>query len=125
MGDTFLVSFRSAVACLLLLLLFYLWTLWATRLRVVHRSTGPALGFAQTVAVMSDDAESDRAVGGGPTAILVFDETDRLADQGFADVDRVALPLDLAVVAHLPDQVVGPVVRRAQDAVEATRRDGV
>src|SRR5438128_374016 len=43
----------------------------------------------------------------------------------FADVDGVAVPLDLAAVAHAPDRVVGSVVRLAQDAVEATRRDGV
>src|SRR6266540_504323 len=115
-------SFRSG---LLLLLLWGLWTLWATRLRVVHKSTGLALEFAQTVAAMSDDAECDRPVRGDPVAVLVFNETNRLADQRFADVDRVALPLDLAVVAHAPDRVVGPVARLAQDAIEASRRDGV
>ena len=43
-------------------------------------------------------------------------------DQRRADVDRVALPSDLAVVAHAPDRVIGSVTRLTQDAVEAPRR---
>jgi len=74
---------------------------------------------------MRDDAESNRAVEGSPATLLVFDETDRLADQRFAEVDPVAMPPDLAVVAYPPDGVVGPVARLAQYAIEAARRDSV
>src|SRR5205085_8905369 len=92
--------------------------------RVVHKSTGRALGFAQAVAAMGDDAEFDRSVERLP-AVLVFDESDWLADQRFADVNRVSLPPDLAVVTHAPDRVIGAVVRLAQHSVEAPRRGGV
>src|SRR5262249_61815685 len=74
---------------------------------------------------MRDNAKFDRTIAGGPVAVLVLGETDWLADQRFADVDRVALPPDLTVVAHAPDGVVGAVGRLAQHAVEAPRRDGV
>ena len=71
---------------------------------------------------MGDDAEQDRAVDNGAVAVLVFEQSDRLADQCLADVDRVAPPLDLAVVANPPDVMVGTVLRLAQDAIEASRR---
>ncbi len=54
----------------MLLRLLRLWTLWATR-SVVPKSTGAVLGFAQAVAAMRDDAEDDRAVTDGPTAIII------------------------------------------------------
>src|SRR5260370_42315789 len=72
---------------------------------------------------MRDDAESNRAVEGSPATLLVFEETDRLADQRLADVDPVAMPPDLAVVAYAPDGGVGPVARLAQHSLEAPRRD--
>src|SRR5260370_20150196 len=74
---------------------------------------------------MRDDAESNRAVEGPPATLRVFGETDRLADQRFADVAPVAMPPDLAVVAYAPDGVVGPVARLAQHSIEAPRRDSV
>src|SRR4029077_6249642 len=41
------------------------------------------------------------------------------------DIDRVAAPLDLTVLTHAPDDLVGPVARFAQDTVEAARRESV
>ena len=81
--------------------------------------TGSAFGFLQAVAAMGDRAEHDRAVADRPSAGIVFTQADRLADQCLADVDRFALPFDLAVMAH-PPHVVFAVFRLAQDAVEAT-----
>ena len=83
----------------------------AQRCPQVHRRR---FWFAQTVVAMGDDAEHDRSVGDGPVAVVVFDEADRLAGQRRADVDGVALPSDLAVVAHAPDGVVGAIARLAQ-----------
>src|SRR5258708_40312187 len=74
---------------------------------------------------MRDDAESTRLVEGSPATLVVFDEPDRLADQRLAEVDPVAMPPDLAVVAHAPDGVVGPVARLAQHAIEAGRRSSI
>jgi len=102
------------------LLWFGLWTLWATR-GVVHKSTATG-GFAQAIAAMRDDAERDRSIVSGKVSGGVLDQTDRLASECLVDVDRVAQPLDLAVGAHPPHGVVGPVVRRPQNTVEASRR---
>src|SRR5262249_61947684 len=74
---------------------------------------------------MSDDAKLDRAVVGSQAAVVVLNETDWLADERFTDVDLVALPPDLAAVAHTPDRMVGTIVWLPQDAVEAAGRDGV
>ena len=74
---------------------------------------------------MRDDAEHEGAVRDRPTAVVVFDEADRLTDQRGADVDRVAVPSDLAIVAHPPDRMIGSVTRLTQNAVEAPRRDDV
>src|SRR5262245_20080713 len=71
---------------------------------------------------MVDEAEADRAVIGGPAAVVLFEKTDRLASQRFADVDRGALPADLAIVAHASDGAVLPIVGLAQNAVEVPRR---
>ena len=57
---------------------------------------------------MGDDAEHDRSIADRPVAVVIFDEADRLADQCGADVDRVALPSDFAIVAHAPDGMIGP-----------------
>src|SRR5579872_2147242 len=118
MGDIF--SPRSGPP----LLLFRLWALWATR-SVVHKSTDARRQGAQAIPAMDDDAEKDWSIRDEPGAVVVFDEADRLAGQRAADVDRGALPADFAVMAHAPDRMLGVVVRLAQDAVEAARRDGV
>jgi hypothetical protein len=81
MGDTF-------PSCLLLR---GLWSLWAT-LCVVHRSIGP-LRPQQAVAAMGDEAEEHRAIANCPAAIVDIGEGDRLAGQGFAEVDDLAAPL--------------------------------
>src|SRR5262245_18749890 len=73
---------------------------------------------------MRDDTEFDRPVVGCP-AVVVFGEPDGFTNQCFADVDRVAAPADLAIVAHAPDRLVRPVMGLAQNPVEAPRRDGV
>jgi hypothetical protein len=88
-------------------------------------STGATVGLAKTVAAMSDDPERDRPIVGGPITILIFDETDWLADQSLADIDRVALPSDLAIVANASKLVVRSVVRLAQDPIEAPQRAGI
>jgi len=107
-----------------LLLLLRLWTLWATR-SVVHKSTVVGFWFAQTVVAMGDDAEHEGSVGDRPIAVVVFDDTDRLADQRRADVDGAALPSDLAIVAHASDRVVAAIARFTQHAIEAPRRHDV
>src|SRR5215510_9567261 len=71
---------------------------------------------------MVDEAEADRAEIGGPAAVVLFEKTYRLASQRFADVDRGALPADLAIVAHASDGAVLPIVGLAQNAVEVPRR---
>src|ERR1700726_4912766 len=106
------------------LLLLSLWTLWATPLRVVHKSTASAFGFAQPVPATVDRAKHDRTKADGPAGI-VLGETDRLADQRLADVDCGGIPPDLAVVSNPPDDVVGSVVWFAQHAIEAPRRGRV
>src|ERR1700724_2316081 len=113
-------SFRSG----LLLLLLRRWVCGEPAW-VLHMSTGPAFGFAQMTAAMRDDSECDRPVVDPPAAVLGFGETDRLANQRLADIDGAALPSDLAVVAHVPDRVLRPVIGLAQDAVETSRRGNV
>src|SRR5215475_8595154 len=98
--------------------------MWSTR-SVVHMSTGRRFRLAQAVIPMGNDAKIDRSVGDRPTAVVGFDQADRLADQRSVDVDRAALPADFSVVAHPPDLIVGAVVRLPQDAVVAPRRGGV
>src|ERR1700704_4875284 len=101
--------------------------LWACGRRacVVHKSTAAAFRLSEAIAgVMSDSAKHDRSVGDGP-AIRVLGEADRLADEGSTDVDRVASPLDLAVVADTHDCSFAAVFRRAQDAVPGSRRDAI
>src|SRR5882672_10391001 len=112
-------SFRSG------LLLLRLWALWATR-SVVHKPTASSFGLSQAIATMPDHAKHDRAIVDGIAAgISVLDEAHRLADQRPADVDRIAVPLDLAVLTHAPDSLVGLIARLAQDTIEAAWRDGV
>jgi hypothetical protein len=91
-------------------------------LGIVHKSTGLLFWFVQAIAAVSDHAEFDRPVVDDPTSVVVFGKTDRLADESLADVDRAAVPLDLAVVTHAPDAVVGALTGLAQYAVVATRR---
>ena len=98
-----------------------LWTLWATLFRVVHKSTGFALWFGEAIAAMSDHAELDPSVADGPAALVIFGKTDRLADESFVDVDRAAIPLDLAVVAHLPDAMIDAILGLAQHPIVAPR----
>ncbi len=101
--------------------------LWACGQRacVVHKSTAATFRLAQAIAgVMSDSAKHDRSVGDRP-AIRILCEADRLADEGSTDVDRVASPLDLAVVTDTPDCSFAAVFRFAQDPVPGSRRDAI
>ena len=63
-----------------------LWTLWATPLRVVHKSTGLWFCFFQAIAAMGDHTKLDRAIADDPVALVVFDQADGLADQSVTDV---------------------------------------
>src|SRR5689334_8378149 len=101
--------------------------LWACGQRacVVHKSTAAAFRLAYAIAgVMSDSAKYDRSVRDRP-AIRILGEADRLADEGSADVDRVASPLDLAIVADTPDCGFAVVFRLAQDPVPGSRRGAI
>src|ERR1700704_3716867 len=96
MGNTILVSFRSVFVVPV--------GLWAMSWHRPHVH-GLGVGFSQAIAAMGDRAEHDRTVGDRPSGGIVLKQADRLADQCFADVDRFALPSDLAVMAH-PSHVV-------------------
>src|SRR5689334_3757190 len=74
---------------------------------------------------MRDDTERYRSIPDRPVAVGVLEEANRLADQRRADVDRVTLPLDLAVPAHAPYRAVATIMGLAKDAVEAARRSRV
>src|SRR3982074_1391068 len=73
---------------------------------------------------MGDGAEPDRAIADG-TGVSVLGEAHGLADQRLTDIDCVTVPLDLPVLTHAPDDLVGPVARFAQDTVEAARRESI
>ena len=72
---------------------------------------------------MRDYAEHEGSGRDRPIAVVVSDDTDRLADQRGADVDRVAVPSDLAIVVIPLDCMIGSGTRLTQHAVEAPRRD--
>ena len=96
-----------------------LWTLWATPC-VAHKSTALLFGFAELISSVTDRAEQDRAVADLPS-VINFEQTDRLSDQRFADVDRASVPFDLAVLAHAPDEVIRAIAGLAQHTIEAPR----
>src|SRR6185312_3941004 len=70
---------------------------------------------------MRNRAKHDRSIADRPT-LLILGQANRLADQSAADIDHVAVELDLAVVADPTHHSVLVIVRLAQDAVEAARR---
>src|SRR3954447_16697868 len=117
MGNTFPVLFRSAVVAAAV-------GLWATRLRCPQIHSGDVSACAGDRWRLSDSAKHDRSVGDRP-AIRILCEADRLADEGSTDVDRVASPLDLAVVTDTPDCSFAAVFRFAQDPVPGSRRDAI
>src|SRR5450631_2345287 len=88
-------------------------------------STGLLFWLLQAVAVVSDRAERDRAVANGPAGLAGLVQAYRFADQGLADEDGLALPLDLAILTHPAHFLIVVVFRLAQNAVEAPRRGGV
>ena len=69
-------------------------------------------------------AEEDwSVVNGVETAFLRLDDADRLADEGLAQEDAVAPPLDLTVAAYPPHLEVRSIVGFAQPAgIDARRR---
>src|SRR5208337_2630980 len=101
-----------------LLLLLRLWTLWATLLGVVHKSTGwrPRQFPAAKAATLVDESELDVGVANPPFARLGLLDRHRLADQGLADEDQGAGPFDRAVRAHPAHGAVVRIVGLAQGA---------
>src|SRR5436190_23644025 len=95
------------------------------RLRIVHKSAGLAFWFGQAIAAMSDYAEFDPAVADGPATLVIFGKTNRFADESRVDVDRAAVPLDLAVVTHAPDAMIGAITGLAQHSVVVTPRSRI
>ena len=47
-----------------------------------------------------DDPEIERTIAQLPASVIERQKADRLAAEDLADINRVALPFDLAVVAH-------------------------
>ena len=93
-----------------MLLLFLLWTLWATR-RVVHKSTGLVIGLCEV-----DRADAVGAKVDGEDAILPGRaQSDHLALQALADAPGAVLEADEAVAADLADLVVEAVLDRRQN----------
>ena len=84
MGNTILVSFRSAW----LLLLLLRWTLWATR-SVVLKSTGEMFRFSQAVVSMGEGADATPAPQ--PQAERGFEAVSAEELVAKADVTRGAL----------------------------------
>src|SRR5882757_3280241 len=63
-----------------------------------------------------DQAEIDGDEADGVIAGFGLGQGDRLADEGLADEDALAAPLDLARTAHAPDLDVTAVIGRRLDA---------
>ena len=83
-------------------LLLGLWSLWATRLRVVHTSTGLFFFVDQRFAVEPraswvDIAELEVSEANEPFAIFRFGDPYRFTYEHLAYKDHLAAPLDLAV----------------------------
>src|SRR5215203_5030650 len=79
--------------------------LWATRLRVVHKSTGLFCGICQRFAVQAstfwvDEAELDVGEANEPFPIIGLEDADRFTGEHLADKDQLTAPLDLAVRPH-------------------------
>ena len=74
---------------------------------------------------MVDGTEHDWTIADGAPDGVVLGEAHRLSDQRLADIDRIAVPFDLTVLTHAPDDLVGPIARFTQDAIETAWRDGV
>ena len=93
-----------------LLLLFALWTLWATR-SVVHKSTGPAVRLAQV-----EGRDPVSAIAHGEHAVLAARaKGDRLAPQSLADAPGAVLEADEAVAVDLAHLIAGRVFDRRMD----------
>src|SRR5262249_41023584 len=87
----------------------------------VHKSTGLAFGSAQAVGVMRNDAERDRTEDHMP-AIGLLVQADRFAGESLVDVDLVAAPLDPAIRADPPPDLVRAVLGLTQYPIEGPRR---
>src|SRR5262245_21409800 len=119
-----MVDIRSCSGRLFLL---GLWALWATRLRVVHKSTGLFCVVHQRLAVEAlafriDEAERDVGKADEPFAVLGLGDRDRLTDQQPTDKDQLAAPLDLAILPHATHRAVLAIGRLAQCTRIATWR---
>ena len=63
-----------------------------------------------------DRSEAHRAVPDDPDAILLFGQADRLSSQVLADIQSMALPLDLTAMAYPAHRPAVGIVRRTQPA---------
>jgi len=114
MGNTFLVLFSSVSVAEPV-------GLWATPLRCphVHRL---ASRLSQPVLAVIDHAEHDRSEEDRMPTVGIVSQTNRLADECRGDVDRVAPPLDLTVLAHPSHLIFSAIFRLTQNAVPTPRR---
>ena len=64
---------------------------------------------AQSFAGPVDQSEVDVGEADDPVAVLGFGDADGLADEAFADEDKLAAPFDFAAGAHPADGMVGVV----------------
>lgn len=69
-----------------------------------------------------DYSQIERTIAELPASVIERHETDRLADEDLADIERVALPFDLAVVAHSADLGIVGVFRLPKPSAIAARR---
>src|SRR2546428_2369357 len=101
-------------------LLFVVWTC-GQRACVVHMSTGLARRFRRcspghAVMLAIDNAEFDVGKANQPITIVIFRDTERLADQNLADEDKLAAPFDLAVGTHATHRLRSIINRFVQGA---------
>ena len=114
MGNTFLVLFSSVSVAEPV-------GLWATPLRCPHVRR-LASRLSQPVLAVIDHAEHDRSEEDRMPTVGIVSQTNRLADECRGDVDRVAPPLDLTVLAHPSHLIFSAIFRLTQNAVPTPRR---
>ena len=108
-------------------LLLDLWTLWATRLRVVDKSTGLFCVICQRFVIEAlvfrvDEAELEVGEANEPFAVVGLGDPDRLASEHPADEDQFTTPLDLAIRTHAAYCAVVAIERLAQGTWVGTWR---
>ena len=68
-----------------------------------------------------DYSQIQRTVAQLPAPVIERQAADRFAAEDLTDIERVALPLDLAVVAHAADLGIIRIVRLPQSPAVAAR----